>query len=158
MWAPKGQQPRVPAPGKNEKKVVYGGVDYATGRITTRISDTKSGLGFIYFLEALLRTRDHRKILLICDNARYHHTQAVHDWLERHRRWIEVIWLPPYCPDLNLIELIWGHLKRIALANVLFTTIDDLVAAFQRGVQLANVDRNKLGFVFNHDDVMRQAA
>ena len=27
MWAPVGQQPQVPAPGQNEKKVVYGGVD-----------------------------------------------------------------------------------------------------------------------------------
>lgn len=158
MWAPKGQQPRVPAPGKNEKKVVYGAVDYATGRITTRIGDTKSGLGFINFLAALLRTHDRRKILLVCDNARYHHTRAVHEWLECHRRRIEVIWLPPYCPDLNLIERLWGHLKRTALANVLFATIDDLVEAFQRGVQLVNADRSKLGFVFNHDDVMNKAA
>src|SRR5215471_7092864 len=34
MWAPVGQQPQVPAPGQNEKQVVYGGVDYATGKIT----------------------------------------------------------------------------------------------------------------------------
>ena len=34
MWAPVGSQPQVPAPGKNEKQVVYGGVDYVTGQIT----------------------------------------------------------------------------------------------------------------------------
>ena len=34
MWALVGTQPEVPAPGKNEKQVVYGGVNYATGRIT----------------------------------------------------------------------------------------------------------------------------
>jgi hypothetical protein len=32
MWAPVGQQPEVPAPGKNQKKVVYGGVNYKTGK------------------------------------------------------------------------------------------------------------------------------
>ncbi|HZL36241.1 MAG TPA: transposase, partial [Tepidisphaeraceae bacterium] len=45
-----------------------------------------------------------------------------------------VYWLPPYCPSLNLIERLWGHLKRTVLANVLFETLDDLVAAFRLGV------------------------
>jgi hypothetical protein len=27
LWARVGQQPEVPAPGQNQKKVVYGGVD-----------------------------------------------------------------------------------------------------------------------------------
>jgi hypothetical protein len=37
MWGPVGKQPEIPAPGQNEKKVVYGGVDYATGKITYTI-------------------------------------------------------------------------------------------------------------------------
>lgn len=159
MWAKIGHQPRVPAPGQNEKKVVYGGVDYATGRITTMIADTKSGWNFIAFLTTLLRTYAGRKVRLVCDNARYHHTRAVHGWLEGHRQWIEVYWLPPYCPDLNLIERLWGHLKRTILANVLFKTMDDLVAAFQRGIRAVNACRNRMGFMFDHDDVpLRKAA
>ena len=43
MWAPVGRQPEVPAPGKNEKQVVYGGVDYAAGRTVQTIAATKSG-------------------------------------------------------------------------------------------------------------------
>jgi hypothetical protein len=41
MWAPVGAQPEVPAPGKNQKQVVYGGVDYATSKITHTVADTK---------------------------------------------------------------------------------------------------------------------
>jgi transposase len=158
MWARIGHQPRVPAPGQNEKKVVYGAVDYATGRITTMITERKSGLHFIAFLATLLHTYAGRKIRLVCDNARYHHTRAVHDWLDGHRRWIEVCWLPPYCPDLNLIERLWGHLKRTILANVLFQTMNDLVAAFQRGVRAVNARRDQMGFLFDHDDVAAQKA
>ncbi len=40
MWAPVGKQPEVPAPGKNEKKVVYGGVDYKTGKLTYTLAAT----------------------------------------------------------------------------------------------------------------------
>lgn len=159
MWARIGCQPRIASPGKNAKKVVYGAVDYATGRIVTLTADTKSGLMFIAFLTTLLRAYAGRKIRLVCDNARYHHTRAVHDWLDGHRRWIEVYWLPPYCPDLNLIERLWGHLKRTVLANTLFASVHDLAAAFQQGIRAVSGQRHKMGFLFAHENLnSKQAA
>lgn len=158
MWAPVGEQPQVPAPGKNEKRVVYGGVDYATGRITHTVAATKSGENFLQFLIALVATYAGKKIRLVCDNGRFHHTKAVREWLHAHRHQITVFWLPPYCPSLNLIERLWGHLKRTILANVLFRTVDDLVDAFRTGVGRVNGHRDKMGFMFNHDRVHRKAA
>src|SRR5262249_47811306 len=70
MWARKGHQPEVPAPGKNEKRVVYGGVDYATGKITYTVAATKSGAHFLAFLMALVAAYAGRKIRLVCDNGR----------------------------------------------------------------------------------------
>ena len=157
MWGPVGMQPQVPAPGKNEKKVVYGAVDYATGKITYTIAGSKSGVNFLAFLIALATAYAGRKVRLVCDNGRFHHTKAVHRWLEAHSDLIEVFWLPPYCPDLNLIERLWGHLKRTVLANVLFDKMDDLVAAFRRGVGQINGQRSKMGFIFDHDDVQKVA-
>lgn len=154
MLAPVGCQPEVPAPGQNQKRVVYGGVDYATGRITHTHAATKSGVNFLVFLVTLVAAYKGRKVRLVCDNGRFHHTKAVHAWLAAHRRQVEVYWLPPYCPSLNLIERLWGHLKRTFIANVLFTDIDELVAAFRRGVRSVNARRSKMGFMFNHDDVL----
>lgn len=158
MWAPVGKQPEVPAPGKNEKKVVYGGVNYATGRITSQVADTKSGWNFIAFLRVLLQAYPGRTIRMICDNARYHHTKAVKAFLAAHTDCLTIFWLPPYCPSLNLIERLWGHLKRTVLANVLFASIEDLVDAFHRGVGRINGHRNQMGFIFDHDDVQKKAA
>jgi len=158
QWAPKGIQPEVPAPGQNEKQVVYGGIDYKTGRITYTIADAKSGTHFLTFLIVLLTAYPNQKVRLVCDNGRFHHTKAVRAWLQAHRDRIEVFWLPPYCPSLNLIERLWGHLKRTVLANVLFQTINDLVSAFCRGVGRINGHRDKMGFVFNHDDVQLRKA
>ncbi len=154
MWAPVGRQPQVPTPGQNEKRVVYGGVDYATGKIVYTIAAGKSGVNFMAFLVALLAAYAGRKIRLVCDNGRFHHTKAVRLWLERHRHQIEIYWLPPYCPSLNLIERLWGHLKRTILANVLFNTMQDLVSAFRKGVGQVNGHRAKMGFMFDHDDVL----
>jgi transposase len=158
MWGPVGAQPEVPSPGKNEKKVVFGGVDYATGRIVQTIADAKSGWNFLVFLMALVKAYAGRKIRLVCDNGRFHQTHAVREWLAAHADQLTIYWLPPYCPSLNLIERLWGHLKRTVLANVLFATLDDLVQAFRRGVARINGHRNKMGFMFDHDDVQQKAA
>jgi transposase len=153
VWAKVGTQPEVPTPGTNEKQVVYGGIDYATGKLTYTVAATKSGVNFLAFLIALVAAYAGKKIRLVCDNGRFHTTKAVRAWLEANRDKVEIFWLPPYCPSLNLIERLWGHLKRTVLANVLFKTLDDLVAAFVTGVGRVNGRKEKMGFVFNHDDL-----
>ncbi len=156
MWAPVAHQPEVPAPGKNEKKVIYGGVDYQTGKLTYTVADTKCGAAFLAFLVALVAAYVGKKIRLVCDNGRFHSTKAVQQWLQQHRDQIEVYWLPPYCPSLNLIERLWGHLKRTVLANVLYGGLPELVAAFRKGVQRMTGDRERMGFMFDHDDVTQE--
>ena len=158
MWAPVGVQPEVPAPGKNEKEVVYGGVDYATGRITYTVADKKSGMLFLVFLVALVKAYAGRKVRLVCDNGRFHHTKMVQAWLKANRHRLEIFWLPPYCPSLNLIERLWGHLKRTVLANVLFATVDDLVTAFRHGVARINGHKERMGFMYDHDELHAKAA
>jgi putative transposase len=158
MWGLVGAQPEIPSPGQNEKKVVFGGVDYANGRIVQTIANAKSGWNFLIFLVALVKAYAGRKIRLVCDNGRFHHTKAVHEWLAAHVDQLSIYWLPPYCPSLNLIERLWGHLKRTVLANVLFRTLDDLVQAFRRGVAKINGHRNKMAFMFRHDDAQQKAA
>lgn len=153
MWAPVGEQPEVPAPGKNEKQVVYGGVNYATGKLTYTLADTKCGASFLVFLIALLKQYVGQKITLVCDNGRFHTTQAVQAWLAAHRERITIFWLPPYSPSLNLIERLWGHLKRTILANVLYESLADLVTAFRHGIRRLTANREAMGFMYNHDDL-----
>lgn len=155
MWALVGHQPEVPAPGKNEKKVVYGGVDYRTGKLTYTLADTKCGAKFLAFLIVLVAAYAGKKIRLVCDNGRFHTTKAVRAWLAEHRDEIEVYWLPPYCPSLNLIERLWGHIKRTVLANVLYQSLDDLVGAFRLGARRLTGQRERMGFMFDHDDLKR---
>jgi hypothetical protein len=50
-----------------------------------------------------------------------------------------------------LIEWLWGHLKRTILANALFATIEDLIAAFRRGIARINGRRDQMAFMFDHD-------
>ena len=54
-----------------------------------------------------------KKITVILDNARYYRSKVVAEYL-RHSR-IELVFLPPYSPNLNLIELFWKFLKKQVL-------------------------------------------
>ncbi len=57
--------------------------------------------------------RRHRgkTIINICDNAPYYHSNYLKDWLAQNP-WCKVIYLPPYAPNLNLIERLWRFLRK----------------------------------------------
>ena len=54
-------------------------------------------------------------ITVVWDNARYQHTARVRVVAEFAR--IDLVYLPPYSPNLNLIERVWKFVKKAALAN-----------------------------------------
>ena len=131
-------QPQVRTPGKNQKHVLYGGLNLRTGKLTGTWAPTKSGTHFISFLEALLADYPDQNVLLITDNGSFHHTKKVDAFLDEHRAKLEVKWLPPYCPDLNDIERTWRKLKASHASNFLFNSLDNLVANVQKGVDELN--------------------
>jgi transposase len=66
---------------------------------------------FIDFLGRLLPEED-RKVYLIVDNSRVHHSKKVEEWIKEHESRIRVAYLPPYCPELNPDEYLNNHLKK----------------------------------------------
>ena len=52
------------------------------------------------------------KVLLILDNAPYHKSQMVRDYVESHNGNLKLYFLPPYSPFLNPAEAIWKYGKR----------------------------------------------
>lgn len=64
----------------------------------------------IKFMRRLVKDAG-RKVYLILDNLKVHHAILVRDWLERHKKKIEVFYLPSYSPELNPDEYLNGDLK-----------------------------------------------
>jgi transposase len=52
-----------------------------------------------------------RKVFLILDNLRVHHSKDVKHWLKEHQEQVEVFYLPSYSPELNPDEYLNGNLK-----------------------------------------------
>lgn len=54
-------------------------------------------------------------IYVICDNARYYRSRLVQAYLEDSK--VELIFLPAYCPNLNLVERLWKYFRKEMLYN-----------------------------------------
>jgi len=66
-------------------------------------------------------------INVVVDNARYYRCKLVKEYLLSSR--ITLIFLPPYSPNLNLIERLWRVLNRMVLYNVYYDKFDDFKEA-----------------------------
>jgi transposase len=66
-------------------------------------------------------------IVLIMDNARYQRCRLVMD--KAHSLDIRIVFLPPYSPNLNLIERLWKFLKKQVLYNKFYTDYEEFCSA-----------------------------
>ncbi|MDR2120282.1 MAG: transposase [Tannerella sp.] len=62
------------------------------------------------YQEALDRHPNAKCIYIISDNSKYYRNKSLLQWIEETK--IRQIFLPPYSPDLNLIERLWKFLKK----------------------------------------------
>lgn len=129
VWTLKGTRPVVPAAGTNQRLCVYGSLNYRTGQVHYMIHPRKNSKRFAQFLSQLLSSNTERFLILVLDNASYHRTREVLDILSEHENHVFVVWLPKYSPELNLIEGLWGYLKKSALNNYFYGDIASLTSA-----------------------------
>ena len=62
-------------------------------------------------------------ILVILDNAKYHYSRRVKEFLKTSR--IKLVFLPSYSPNLNLIERLWKFFKKKVLYNTYYEKLED---------------------------------
>lgn len=125
-WMPKGRQFNVETPGNNQKRYVFGGLNSRTGNLCWLITDKKNSDGFIAWLRLLSsRYRKARRIHVVLDNYAIHKTHDVKRTLAELPR-IVLHFLPPYSPELNPIERLWGELHANVTRNHDCTTMREL--------------------------------
>lgn len=84
-------------------------------------SETVNAQAIINLLEAIARQQKHGRVYLVLDNAKYHHARIVKNWFLNHPRF-KPIFLPPYSPNLNLIERLWRFFHQKVTNNHYFAT------------------------------------
>ena len=134
-WTQKGSQHKVPTPGTNQKRYGFGAVNYVSGQTVHRIDGHKNSTGFCAFMEQFMQTVTQlpeyhgQKIVLVVDNFIIHHSRQTSAFLQQYAGQLILFALPTYSPWLNVIELLWKHLRRKVTHNHLFENIARLVEA-----------------------------
>ena len=69
---------------------------------------------------ALEKHPEAENIYIITDNARYYLSKKLREWVEGTK--IKQIFLPPYSPNLNLIERLWKFLRKEIINTKFYRT------------------------------------
>jgi putative transposase len=82
-----------------------------------------------------LRRHVRGPVTLIWDGLHAHRSVETREHMEKQRRWLTVIRLPAYAPELNPVEALWAWLKQQRLANVPEEALELLANRVRRGVR-----------------------
>jgi transposase len=149
-----GSQPAIKSPAGRYKLSVFGAMG-KNGQLITLEDEKFNAMTFRLFLEKLLlkaerckkSTGIRKKILLVLDNARYHHAKILKYWLQEMSNVLELFFLPPYSPDLNPIEMLWRKTRREVTHNRYFESVETLkydLKMFWGQFECTNVELMKL--------------
>lgn len=125
-WYLKGKAPTLPSPVGKEKVSIAGAVSQETGALFVVTASKFNAVSFKRFLQKFLKNKTRRKkkkVLLVLDNARYHKAKELKEYLEQVKDRLELLFLPPYSPDLNPIEMVWRETRRDVTNNRYFTSL-----------------------------------
>ncbi len=128
----------IPAAGKDQRRAVFGALDYASGQVAWHLQEHKDGVGFAQFLERIAQTWPGDDLVLVMDNVSYHRGTAMREWWATQDGRIVPFWLPAYTPNLNLIERVWRFLKQKLACHRLWADVDGLEAV--AGTLLDQID------------------
>ena len=121
-WCRKGIRPSVPCHHIREYRYVYGAVEPLTGESSFLILPYCNTACMNVFLEHLSASYPDDMIVLVCDGAAWHKSGG----LKRFAN-IELMFIPPYTPEMNPIEQIWKELRARGFHNEVFQTLEKVV-------------------------------
>lgn len=120
----------IRAPAGRQRFNVLGALNAITHELVTVTNDTYINANSVCeLLEKLAALALAVPITLVLDNAAYQRCQQVLQKAEALG--IELLFLPAYSPNLNLIERLWKFVKK----KCLYSTYYDNFAAFSNAIQ-----------------------
>jgi hypothetical protein len=123
---PRGKRPDITSCSYKKEHCIIWSSAGKYWQIVSMMTSIFNAETFLDFLKMVLKKRKWRKkLVLILDNARYHHATMIKPWLNTNKKWIKVIFLPQYSPDLNNIERVCKMTRRLCTHNRYFSTLDE---------------------------------
>ncbi len=126
-WFKKGSKQVLRTNTQYHRLHINGVVDIDRFDVITQTSQRLDAEATLDMLEKLRKKRPKGKLYLVLDNAGYYQLPRVKAYAEAIG--IELLFLPPYSPNLNLIERLWGLMQRNILYNRYYPTFAEMKQA-----------------------------
>jgi transposase len=127
MWVPPEVRDPVCVHAPTRKSISYfGAVRLRDGKLCASKPEGRFDAQTCWkFLRHLRRisARSGRRVVVISDNARYHHASLHAEWRHANAAAFRLHFLPPYSPNLNPIERVWKLLRRLWIHNRHFASL-----------------------------------
>jgi transposase len=121
---------------------VLGALNFITKKVETITHDTYiTAEQVIMLIDKLVARYTSGVIHLVLDNTRYQHCKRVEDYAASKK--VELVFLPTYSPNLNLIERLWKFVKSEVLNAAYYGSFD----GFKRSIDgcIGETDKKHLG-------------
>lgn len=130
-WAPRGCTPVIKIAEPHARISTIGAVTISPAQSRFRfyfhlLPDNANfhGTTIVAFIESV-RRRIRKPFIVIWDQIPIHHSYPVEDYLSHHED-VLVEPFPPYAPELNPVDYVWGYVKYGRLANYCPKSLDEL--------------------------------
>lgn len=155
-YAPKG---RTPVKKSMAKKFSVNMISTVTnkGKVEFMIySGTMNSDRLIDFMTQLIKDKK-RKIFLILDNLKVHHSKIVKEWVGKHIRFIELFYLPSYSPEKNPDEYLNCDLKYGLSETISPKDEEQLRKNVENHMLMLQANQERVKKYFKHDDIQYAA-
>ena len=126
-WYLIGSKPQVPLDPIRHRITMFGALSKDSFIFEFYDKANKdSHLDFIKILE-----KEFGRVTIVHDNASYHRHRDVFEYIKSRKGRISLIYLPPYTPELNPIEIQWRVLRK-CISNGHFESIRHLKKKIDR--------------------------
>jgi putative transposase len=139
-WFERGKQRIIKTYGKHQGVKLVGYLNYETGEIYCEEHDSYDAKVFLKFLKNVISTSPNGKTVIVLDNARIHHAKLLQPFLKENENSLELMFLPPYSPNLNLIEGLWKWMKEKVVYNVFYKTVAEIRENVTDFLEVINAD------------------
>ena len=127
-WIKRGTTVHLKSNTGRQRLNINGAINIETMAAQIRFDETINAVSTVALLEQIAAAYPAaKKITVILDNARYYRSKVVAEYLQNSR--IELMFLPPYSPNLNLIERFWKFFKKQVLYNQYYETFRQFKSA-----------------------------
>jgi transposase len=115
-WIKKGKEQPLKTNTGRMRVNINGAYNIEEHKVIIRDDESINSQSTIALLEQMIKEQPLGILYIILDNAKYYRSQLVKDFLGNNKR-IQFVFLPPYSPNLNIIERLWRFFKKKTTYN-----------------------------------------